>query len=1295
MICPANISLRVRVILMKRTVLAIVLGSILGIPAAAQDSARVLITTPIDESRRTVLYGNVSPVAQAASDQGRVDDSLPASRVLLMLNRPPEREAALQQYLVDVHSKGSPAYHDWLTPQAFGGQFGPADSDIQTVTTWLGSKGFQITKISQGKQFIEFSGTMGQLRASFQADIHRYSVNGEIHLANSREISIPTALAAVVRGLAPLNDFRSDTYVVSRGTGHVSRSTHTVTPDWTIANPFGTPNPSAFLVAPEDLATQYDLTPLYQAGTSGTGQTIGIIDASNIDLSLVADFQQMFGLAPNPPEVIIDGDDPGDVGNDDDLEAYLDVEIAGAIAPKSTINLYISDGGAVADPFSFAAIRAVEDDAASVLSGSFGQCESILAESGNQFWASLWEQAAAQGQTVMIATGDSGPTCDVIYPNSVSGIASTPWNVAVGGTDFYYSDYATGGASAPTFWNATNDANLGSLKAPLPEQGWDDGFGLNIISNGLQRGEFGAGGGGPSNCATTTTTTGACIAGYPKPSWQSGTGISDGVRDIPDVSFYASNGANLSSYAICAYEGQCTTELATDADITFVGGTSASAPAMAGIMALVDQKFGRQGQADFTLYALAQQKPAAFHDITLGGNWYPCNLQSANCAQNPDGGGETTVYSAGPGYDMATGLGSVDGNVLVTNWDSISYKSTTTSLKLSPVTITHGTPVTVTTSVSATGGTPTGDVAVLTNSPEPASQSQTFVTLSDGSGSSSVNFFPGGTYQVTAQYGGDGTFAASTSSPVTLTVSPEKSVISIEVVNNNTGYGASGFSFPYDSPLSMNIFPTSVAASTGSHTDGIATGTATFTVDSTSTTVPLDGTGLADFVPPSLGAGSHTVSASYSGDSSFEPSTATPISFTVTKGSPNLGGSVEAPMPTMAPIYFVTPGSSLAVNALVGGSSPPNGAAAPTGTVTFCLGAIPSINSACVNPVYTQTAPLSAPTGLYAQIATATATFPNVGAGPTGYYVLSFTYSGDADWQSASAVDIDEINMQAPAAPSATTNVLSITPSTISGSQITQIVTTITGAGNSGIAPSGAVLYYDNGIQMEGILLAPTGPQTSSAMFLLGTGSFFTDGANQITAIYQGDKNYLPSTSNAVNMTVTQVGNFTMTPSASEITIQPGNSAGIAIGLASAGNFNGNVSMTCVTSSPNITCSVPATTALNGSATPMLMISASSQADLSPNDRVTPPSPPAFAGELGILAIFASLLFAALAIRGRRALLPAGLFAAIVLIAGCGGGNSSSQPPPPPPPAAATYTVIVNATASGMLHTATIKVFVP
>ena len=355
----------------------------------------------------------------------------------------------------------------------------------------------------------------------------------------------------------------------------------------------------------------------------------------------------------------------------------------------------------------------------------------------------------------------------------MNGLASTPWNIAVGGTDFYYTDYASGAPSASTFWNAANDpVTKGSLKIPITEQVWNDAYGLDAYRSGTY-----AAGGGASNCANVNDLTGGCVSGYAKPAWQTGPGVpADGVRDIPDVSLFASNGANYSAYVICDSEGDCTPDASGNFNFLLVGGTSGSTPAMAAIMALVVQKYGRQGQADTVLYPLAQQKSTAFHDVTLGGNWDTCVQGDADCTLNAGSGqGESTAYSAAAGFDLASGWGSVDAANLVNNWNAIAFSSTATSLQVSPSTVTHGQNVTLKASVTPTSGsgTPTGTVAILANSPLPSNGSQTAIALSGGGGSASVNDLPGGTYELTAHYGGDGVFASSTSQPETLTVSPE------------------------------------------------------------------------------------------------------------------------------------------------------------------------------------------------------------------------------------------------------------------------------------------------------------------------------------------------------------------------------------------------------------------------------------------------------------------------------------------------------------------------------------------
>jgi hypothetical protein len=1286
-----------------------------------------------------VLHGNVHPLAQARYDAGAVPDSFPAERLLLLLNRPAEKQDELRQFLHDVHTPGSASYHRWLTPEEFGERFGPAGSDVQAAVGWLASHRFSVRRVAQSKRLIEFSGTAGQLREAFHTEIHQYSIAGQTHYANAGEISIPATLAPLIHGVSPLNSFRAQSYLTPGGKALYSPATKKATPLWTAPNQFPTSNPNEYLVAPEDFATQYDLGPLYQAGVNGAGETIGILNESNIDISLVEAYQQLFNLPSNPPQVVIDGDDPGTI-EDIAPEAYLDVELSGAVAPNATVNLYISNGSALQDPLNLAALRAIEDNQASVLSVSFGEWEAFLGEAGNQLWAGLWEQAAAQGQTVLVSAGDYGPEASWPYFSvlSVSGLASTPWNVAVGGTDFYYSDYASGAPSTATLWNQTNDSNLGSLKAPLPEQVWNDGLGLNVIPNSLEYNEYFAGGGGASSCSNISSTN-ICLGGYAKPGWQAGPGVpADGARDLPDVSLFASNGSNLSAVPICADEGECAVGVNGEAEVLLAGGTSVSAPAMAGIMALVNQKYGRQGQADFTLYALARQKPAVFHDITIGSNEVPCSPGSPYCAMSTDGVYATTVYPATPGYDLASGLGSVDASALVNNWNSITFLPTTTTLRLSATSITHGTPVTVSVAVApeSGSGTPTGDVAILTNSSLPASQEQGFITLSGGTGGQIVNSFPGGTYQVSGQYGGDGVYGVSTSPPVTLSVAPENSVINFAL----TGEG--GFAIPgtngntgfYGQPVFLSIQPASANAPKGT-SDGKATGTAIFTLDSITATAPLDAGGVASWTSPNLAVGTHTASATYPGDASFNASSATPISFTVAKGNAWIQEFPSVPVwnepQCMGIGRCLNAGSSLTVGVFVGpfygeafgGGPSPVGTVAPTGTATVCLGPW-RWNTVCFSPNYEQTAPLVAPSGYYSQYSSAAVTFPNLAA---GFYYLTIYYSGDANWQSWGLLDVDPFYVNSPATPLATTTTLAVTPSSISGTQTATFSGTVTGAAGSKVAPTGTVSLFDNGAS-SGILLyfslvpAQSGASATFTISGLSQAFFWNNGVNQISAVYSGDATYLPSTSNVVNLTVTQSGgDFLMTPQSSEISVQPGSSGTVGVNLTSLNNFSGVVTLTCAPSSSDISCSVnPASLTLNGAATATVTIDATVQTaglylpHALPQARlpvhcllyqeVTQARVPVPHGWLGLGTglICAAFLLGGLAVERRKRswLLGLGLLAALSIALSCGGGASpaprSPDPSDPSSSPAGTYSVLVSGKgANGIIHNAKVIVVVP
>lgn len=1123
----------------------LVAGLISAWTATAQDSPRPLVTRAVDDTKTVTLRGTVHPLAKARFDQGAMPDSFAANRMLLILNRPPEREAALRQFLADVHNPGSAAYHKWVTPTQFGELFGPADSDIQAAESWLSSHGFRVARVTNSKSLIEFSGTAARVREAFHSEIHQYNINGEIHYANATELTIPEAIAPLVGGVSPMNNFRAKPALRSAGPASYSRATREATPLFTI--PSG--GSSIFAIAPEDFATQYDLGLPYKAGFNGTGRTIGIIGESNIDLSLVNGYRQLFGLSNNPAQVVIDGNDPGiDPLPDSDIEAYLDVELSGAVAPDATVNLYISDGSDVQDPITLSAVRAVTDNEASVLSLSLTTCEAGLTDAGNLFWSGLWEQAAAQGQTVFVASGDSGSAgCDFDGESvatqglAVNGIASTPWNVAVGGTDFLYPGSPPTASSATPFWNQTNDSMDGSLKAPLPEQPWDAPFGVNINPDA---GSILAGGGGASSCAVSSTAPSGC-SGYAKPIWQSAPEVpNDGVRDIPDVSLFASALSNLSAYPICAEEGECAGGPGGQTEILLVGGTSASAPAMAGIMALVNQKFGRQGQADFTLYALARQRPAVFHDLTTGTNNVPCQQGSPDCSLDTNGDGFFSLqeYAAGSGYDLASGLGSVDANALVTNWNKVSFSATTTTLTLAPTTFVHGTIVTVNATVAATSGsnTPTGNIVLTTNGPFPI-QRNAAIPLAGGAAAESFDFFPGGSYQVTAQYSGDGVFAPSQSAPVSLTVTPEpSSILFIEYGPNGTVLNSAaqaGFGQRW-------IFSALPFGMNGFQANGLATGSVTFTDGARTHVEPLNSIGNAAYSPDTLSVGANPIMLSYAGDASYQASTAGPFIITITKGDPELF------IPSVQPSVPI--GGSLVVEADLGtGFGTP-----PTGSVTVTLGATSTV--ARLIPANLG--------GFPHAIATATLTnFPS-----TGTFPLTVSYPGDGNWTPTNVTYSSPITVTASALAASITT-FSANPTSITRFQSSNFTATVNSASGNPPAPTGTVLFHANGQAFPGTL-SPTGPATSTASPSAPIPALvLSNGSNSIVAAYSGDGVYNPSTSVPSNVNV-DLSTFSISLGDSRIVIPSGQTGGVTLFLNGQDGFNEALPVACNPSSSSITC---------------------------------------------------------------------------------------------------------------------------
>ncbi|MGB7134548.1 MAG: Ig-like domain repeat protein, partial [Acidobacteriaceae bacterium] len=632
-------------------------------------------------------------------------------------------------------------------------------------------------------------------------------------------------------------------------------------------------------------------------------------------------FRSMFGLPANPPQVIIDGNDPGIDGNNNpdgpvsgsSLESYLDVEWADAVAPKANIDLIVAADTELEYGGFLAAERAVDSDIAPVISSSIdiGGCEQTTG-SYNPFIDSLWQQAAAEGITVVVAAGDSGSAgCDsdaqeyAVDGLGVDNWASTPWDIAVGGTDFYYTDYATAGSNIKSstvanYWNLTLSQNPAvSLQKYVPEQPWNDSqFGLDIVNyyTATQGSTtIAAGSGGASSSAICSSTysasTGACLgtlSGYPKPAWQTGvTGIpNDNVRDIPDVSLFAADGLNASYYPICASDGDCQTPSGSNLwQITGVGGTSGAAPAFAGIMALVNEKYGAQGQAAAVLYPLKTKDPAAFHDITSGTNAVPCATGSPNCVsvtspitiagssgtivEGETGSSAAADYKAAAGYNLATGLGSVDAANLIANWSSAGLGGSGVTLT-SPIansTFAHGAAVTFT--GTATGSTtPTGSVAIMTSSPETSNQGITTLALNSSGGfSGAVTYLPGGTYTVWASYGGDAKNGPSTSLPISITVSQESSTVTLAAQNLGTIVPyTTGVSVPYGTQLLFDaqVFGASCPSPCNAG-ETSATGSMVFADGANQVgTVVLSSEGSAEWNAP-LTVGSHSIIARYPG----------------------------------------------------------------------------------------------------------------------------------------------------------------------------------------------------------------------------------------------------------------------------------------------------------------------------------------------------------------------------------------------------------------------------------------------
>src|SRR5713226_6595901 len=677
---------------------------------------RARIIQAVNEADRVALAGNTHPEARIANDRGPVANAFAMEHMLLQLKRSPAQELAVQKFLDELQSKGSPNFHHWVTAQEFGERFGLAKSDLDAVTTWLESHGFQVNVVYPSGMLIDFSGTAAQVRKAFQTEIHYLAVKGERHIGNMSDPRIPAALAPVIAGIVSLHDFRPHTM-------HHLRKVNT---QFTSTDILGD---TTYAVVPADLAKIYNLNSLFSAGISGQGQTIALIEDSDVfSASDWSTFRQTFGLSsysagsftqihpPAPPPLPGNNCAAPGAFPPDEAEAILDAEWASASAPSAAIEMAVCKNTST----TFGGLIAIQNlinataPPPSIMSISYGQCETVNGAAANAAYNSAYQQAVAEGVSVFVAAGDSGAAgCDNSAAEATRGIgvnafASTPNNVAVGGTDF--SDTYSG--TNLTYWNSTNTPTFGSAISYVPEIPWNDSCAGQLISNyegysptygstslcndpliGSLLMTTVAGGGGPSQCATGTPSTpgvvsGSC-AGWPKPSWQSVFGNPpDGLRDTPDVSLFAADGLWSHFYVFCW------SDTAHGGAASGAGGTSFASPIMAGIQALINQKAGGpQGNPAPVYYQLAAAEygstgstscnssngntvaaTCVFYDVTLGDMDVDCIGPNCYLANGSVGVLSTSnnsfaaAYGTTTGWDFATGIGTINAANLINNW---------------------------------------------------------------------------------------------------------------------------------------------------------------------------------------------------------------------------------------------------------------------------------------------------------------------------------------------------------------------------------------------------------------------------------------------------------------------------------------------------------------------------------------------------------------------------------------------------------------------------------------------------
>ncbi len=1088
--------------------LASVLGAGLAEAPALEYNGQAGVTEPGSRiagdwrgGASAVIATSLPPLPRPAADGGPASAGVRLERVLLLLEPTAAQRKALDAELAAQLDPASAEYHHWLTPAEFAASYGNSGTDVAAVVKWLEAQGLVVAGLPAGRGWIEFSGTVAQVEQAFQTQVDSLATADGTRYGLVKPIAVPAALRPLIHGLVSLDGVTATAAVTAAQAMAVSAQEAAGAKTLLQAG----------AMTPGLAAEGLHLDALHAAGADGTGETIAIAARSGVQAADVAAFRKAFGLPGSEVRMVANGPDPGRTA--DESAAVMAASWAGAAAPGAQVVVVPAATTAATDGIDLSLAGIVDGALAHTVAVGYSACEAALSEAHQAFYAAVYRQAAAQGMAVIAASGDSGASAchaagsdaAVTTGLAVNGLAATPWNTALGAA-------AMAGAGSS---GRDSGSSLGILKGWAPVNPADPAY---------------AGGGGAS-------ATYAVPAWQPLPASSTAKAAAGYARLIPDLVLPTGlDSAGSRGVAFClnagggAGSGGCS--------LVRSGGSSAAAAVFAGVAAIVAQKYGPQGNMAPRLYALSG-RDGVFADVQQGDARLSCAAGSAGC----DAEGKIG-FAAGSGYDLATGLGSVDAEKLVAEWARAAATGSAVaavSLDVTPTvpntTYNPTAQITLSSTVASTtgGATPTGTV--------------TFADATTGTtlGGAAATVGPNGVASVTitgglanggnsikAVYSGDATYAPANSQVLVVTAEPSTTSL---VVTPSTLTPSAGGTIAVTTTLTVGSPPAGTVAPSGKVTlnlDGLPTATSSLSTGASGST--------ASFSVTIPSAGVHTLQTVYAGDPNYTATTSPAVTVTASKGA-----TVTSLTATPATLTAGTPETLTATIAPV--STVSGTTYSITGTVSFYDGTT-LLGMAVVNAN--------------------SASLPNITLSSAVLHTITAVYSGDASWAASTS---NALALQSTLLPDTVT--LAVSTGTAGPGQSITLTATVTPVGipatNVEQNPTGNVVFYDGTTVLGTVALSAALNYSSTSTLITGS---LPGGQNVLTAVYVGDLYYAPGTSNPVTI---NVQDFTLTPSSSNpgtnLTIPKGSSGSASFVVAGLGGFANQIQVVCaVPTQDDMTC---------------------------------------------------------------------------------------------------------------------------